>query len=184
MVLFFTFVHALWSEWTFCRLCSGQCNSILLFVLFMKGKYRAGPTLYLGILAFMDIGTCTMYILLFTMDCIWVSWNVEWVYHMWHAYTLEVYAISKICKFRFTFHAALSEEIRHLHHRPFAWDLWPVCSFRDVLSPQQEGWCSLGPSIERRCFPVVGLLRGNTVFNAWLREDTVLALFKRIREAN
>jgi hypothetical protein len=78
--------------------CIGFINNIILVALFAGGKYRNGPTMYLGCLAFLDTLICLMYLLLMTGDYVWVTAELIWLYHFWHIYAQPAFAISKIGK--------------------------------------------------------------------------------------
>jgi hypothetical protein len=38
---------------------------------------------------------CVIYILVFTVDYVWVVYEVEWLYVLWNKYTLPIYALSR-----------------------------------------------------------------------------------------
>lgn len=58
-------------------------NGALVWVLGGK-KYRSSPTLYLAVLAVLDVGICAMYVLIFPVDALAIYHRIHWLWIAWH----------------------------------------------------------------------------------------------------
>ncbi|KHJ87962.1 hypothetical protein OESDEN_12250, partial [Oesophagostomum dentatum] len=81
------------------------CNCILLR-LFSRCRSRRSPTLYLLVLAILDLLMDLLYIPFFTVDALAIYNQNEFLYHIWHVYAMLVFGTSRM--------VVLSEHGRYL----------------------------------------------------------------------
>ncbi|CAB3398968.1 unnamed protein product [Caenorhabditis bovis] len=74
------------------------CNWIL-FRLFLKSKNLKSPTLYLLVLAILDLLMDLLYIPFFTVDALAIYHENELLYYMWNQYALFIFGLSKMIQF-------------------------------------------------------------------------------------
>ena len=73
-------------------------NSLLLWI-FSTRRYPTTPTLYLAVLALLDVMICCVYILLFGVDSVSVYMGIKELFLLWHAYILPVFCVSRtVCR--------------------------------------------------------------------------------------
>lgn len=81
----------------------GIFSNILLVILF-GGRNNCGTTnLYFIVLAFLDICICLLYILLFAVDVLAVSFEIHWLWHLWVRYVIPFLALSRIIQLTSTY---------------------------------------------------------------------------------
>ncbi|VDO86547.1 unnamed protein product [Heligmosomoides polygyrus] len=78
------------------------CNCILLR-LFSKSRSTRSPTLYLLVLAIMDLLMDLLYIPFFTVDALAIYHQSEFLYHIWHVYAMLVFGTSRMVQFASTY---------------------------------------------------------------------------------
>lgn len=74
---------------------SGIFTNSLLCWIFATRRYPTTPTLYLAVLALLDVMICCVYILLFGVDSISVYMGIKELFLLWHAYILPVFCVSR-----------------------------------------------------------------------------------------
>ncbi|CAJ0591536.1 unnamed protein product [Cylicocyclus nassatus] len=78
------------------------CNCILLR-LFSRIRSRKSPTLYLLVLAILDLLMDLLYIPLFTVDALAIYHENEFLYHIWHVYAMLMFGMSRMVQFASTY---------------------------------------------------------------------------------
>ncbi|KJH43936.1 7 transmembrane receptor [Dictyocaulus viviparus] len=78
------------------------CNCILLR-LFSHRRSRKSPTLYLLVLAIMDLLMDLLYLPFFTVDALAIYHQNEFLYHIWHVYAIPVFGLSRMVQFASTY---------------------------------------------------------------------------------
>ncbi len=82
--------------------CGIFTNALLIF-LFLQQKYRASPTLYLAVLAILDVLFCASYIPLFTADAVALYYRILTLWELWHAYVMVLMTLGRIIQFASTY---------------------------------------------------------------------------------
>ncbi|KAK6754445.1 hypothetical protein RB195_013445 [Necator americanus] len=78
------------------------CNCILLR-LFSRCHSRRSSTLYLLVLALLDLLMDLLYIPFFTVDALAIYHQNEFLYHFWHVYAMLVFGTSRMVQFASTY---------------------------------------------------------------------------------
>ncbi|RCN36339.1 7 transmembrane receptor [Ancylostoma caninum] len=78
------------------------CNCILLR-LFSRCRSRRSPTLYLLVLAILDLLMDLLYIPFFTVDALAIYHQNEFLYHVWHVYAMLLFGTSRMVQFASTY---------------------------------------------------------------------------------
>ncbi|CAI4226895.1 unnamed protein product [Auanema sp. JU1783] len=78
------------------------CNFFLLR-LFSKTRSRKSPTLYLLVLAVLDMLMDLLYIPFFTVDALAIYHENETLYHLWHVYAMFLFGTSRLVQFASTY---------------------------------------------------------------------------------
>ncbi|VDL81182.1 unnamed protein product [Nippostrongylus brasiliensis] len=71
--------------------------------LFSKSHSTRSPTLYLLVLAIMDLLMDLLYIPFFTVDALAIYHQNEFLYHLWHVYAMLVFGTSRMVQFASTY---------------------------------------------------------------------------------
>uniref|UniRef100_A0A914W8Q8 G-protein coupled receptors family 1 profile domain-containing protein n=1 Tax=Plectus sambesii TaxID=2011161 RepID=A0A914W8Q8_9BILA len=74
---------------------SGIFTNSLLCWIFATRRYPTTPTLYLAVLALLDVMICCVYILLFGVDSVSVYMGIKQLFLIWHEYILPVFCVSR-----------------------------------------------------------------------------------------
>lgn len=78
---------------------TGIFSNSLLCWIFATRRYPSTPTLYLAVLAVLDVAICCVYILLFGVDSVSVYFSVKELFLLWHEYILPVFCVSRtVCQ--------------------------------------------------------------------------------------
>uniref|UniRef100_A0A1I7XL07 G_PROTEIN_RECEP_F1_2 domain-containing protein n=1 Tax=Heterorhabditis bacteriophora TaxID=37862 RepID=A0A1I7XL07_HETBA len=80
------------------------CNFILFVSrLFSRSRSRRSPTLYLLVLAILDLLMDLLYIPFFTVDALAIYNENEFLYHLWHIYAMFLFGTSRMVQFASTY---------------------------------------------------------------------------------
>lgn len=86
----------------------GIFSNILLAVLF-GGRHNCGTTnIYFSVLAFLDIGICALYVMLFAVDALALYNEIHPLWEVWMIYVLPFLALSKIIQLTSTYIVVLA----------------------------------------------------------------------------
>ena len=81
----------------------GVLGNLLLIAIFFQPKYRSLPTLYLGVLAVLDLQLCIGYLMMCTCDAIALYYRNLDVYNFWHDSSMIVFTLARIGAFASTY---------------------------------------------------------------------------------
>ncbi|KAK0412413.1 hypothetical protein QR680_006196 [Steinernema hermaphroditum] len=82
-------------------------NSLLIVMHSDRVKLKS-PTIYLFVLAILDLLICLFYVPVFAVDAFMLFHGIEPLYHLWHAYVMLLYGLSRIAQFAATYMVLLA----------------------------------------------------------------------------